>query len=77
MTPKALSREIVPVEHLYDKDGYLLQMKINGQVIDIPNQEHPMVSVLIKDAEWIQEKFYFTPEEVKQRYGDLLTKENK
>ena len=77
MTPKALSRETVPVEHLYNKDGYLLQMKINGHVIDIPNQEHPMVSVLIKDAEWIQEKFYLTPEEIKQKYGDLLTKENK
>lgn len=66
----------VPIEEKWNKDGYLVSMKVNGHVIDIPEQNQPSVIFMnknLKNAEWVTEKFYLTPEEAKQRYPELLT----
>lgn len=64
----------IPIEKKYNKDGYLVEVKVNGHVIAIPEQHQQSVVILdenLKNTEWVKEKIYLTPEEAKARFPDI------
>jgi len=68
------AQDKISVEKKYNKDGYLVEVKVNGHVISIPEQHQPSVAILdenLKNTEWIKEKIYLTPEQAKVMFPDI------
>jgi len=61
-------KEHVEVETKYDKKGYITDISINGVPYKLSEIGHPVVAMLQPNVDWVIEKVYMTPEEIKTRY---------
>jgi len=53
----------------YNKDGVCIERSVNGY--PLPPDTEPSVQIFT-NCEWLEQKTYMTPEEVKNRYGVTL-----
>lgn len=58
----------VEVETKYDRKGYITAISIDGIPYDLEEIGHPTIAMLQPNVDWVIEKVYMTPEEVKKIY---------
>lgn len=66
-----MKTEHVEIVDTYNKEGYLIKRRCNNVPFFVPKQDAPMVQIINQDTEWVTEKFFVTPEEFKNRFGDF------
>lgn len=66
------TRNIVQIENVYNREGYLVKRSYNGCPVFVPKQDHPMVQIVNFDTEYVTEIKYMTRKEFDLRFKDLV-----
>lgn len=65
------NEQYVIIDREYNKEGYLVSMKINGIDVDIPKQELPTVCFTTPTIGYVSERSWVTEQEYINNYKHL------